>query len=414
MLQTPDTEAFPINSASLHYLVARGYIPFPTITREEVWDKSKADVFAKGLAILQGGWMIVHVIARLVQGLPLAPLELFTLAFVIPTAMSYYFWWRKPQHVKIPTVLDCSVLISTILVDAGFAPDAAYDDTPMDFIERPLQFWKRRSIFDAFDLERGERGSRKPDDAESLRPSSGAGKGLEHSQLNLDHKREDVNIKDSTSPSSRTSTLVSDAELDRAIDVELEGPTKRLPDPEKGLFGSEKNHDFRRQNLLRGVPHTAKATSPRGLRRRIPDDSILPIRMPLRLVVLLLIPSILHSTIHLVGWNHEFPTRAEQIIWRGSVIVLIVMSCLSVGIVRILGLVKYQGRYNLVWVWVNAGAKESPSSGLPRVWDALLTVSALLLFLARCFLITIGLISLRQLPAATFVDISWTDYIPHI
>ncbi|KAK3384871.1 hypothetical protein B0H63DRAFT_394668 [Podospora didyma] len=321
VLQTPDTDEFPINAASVRHLVSRGYIKLPEISRDEIWDKSKADVFAKGLAMLQGGWIIIQAIARKSQNLPLVPLELFTLAFVVSTVTTYFFWWRKPQHVSTPTVIRCKVPMSTILADAGYPSDTPYADTPMDFVEKPAQFWVRRKMFVDFDLE------------------SGQGK----------------------------------------------------KDP----------------------------------RQRIPDDSLIAVRLPTKMVIMLLIPSVAHSCIHLTGWNSQFPTAIEQNLWRTAVVVLAAMSSLSVGLVRILGIKGFTGRYNLVWVWVNSNATPSPrgnGSGkrrslrewIPAPMDALLSVSVLLLVLARCFLIAEVFISLRQLPAEAYVDVSWTNFIPHM
>lgn len=80
-------------------------IEFPRITRYEIWDRSKADRLAKGLAFLQAGWLLIHVIARLTHRLPLTPFEVSTAAFIIPTLATSYFWSSKPQNVAEPTVI---------------------------------------------------------------------------------------------------------------------------------------------------------------------------------------------------------------------------------------------------------------------------------------------------------------------
>ncbi len=59
VLQTSDFPMFPINAASIHYLCAKGRIEPPTITMRDIWDRSKADRFAKGVALLQTGWMVL-------------------------------------------------------------------------------------------------------------------------------------------------------------------------------------------------------------------------------------------------------------------------------------------------------------------------------------------------------------------
>ncbi|KAK3939976.1 hypothetical protein QBC46DRAFT_354517 [Diplogelasinospora grovesii] len=463
VLQTPDTEPFPINGASLYYLVSKGYIALPSITREEIWDKSKADVFAKGLAILQGTWIIIQSIARAVQKLPLTPLELFTLAFVVSTTMSYYFWWRKPQHVGVPTVIDCMVPMSQILVDAGYAPDAPYTDTPMDFIEKQSESWKRRPLFERFDLECGRK---EPTQAcgdaavskESPEASVCGKSALRHIKSNetftIVEEPESIpspgeistprpvasteTLKDNfetgivrrdtedtlvMSPlSSRAPTLV--AHENTKSTLSLRGADKKL----KSLLEDDSLSEKEKQDSRTTQVRTQR---PAG---RIADDSILPgRRLPLKLLAMLIIPSLIHSSIHLVGWNLEFPTSLEQNLWRGSVIILASMSCVSVGMVRVLRVIGYQGEYSLVWVWVNADARESKRKSViaqtganmagfmgirnwtwPGFWDVVLSLSTLSLVVARIYLITEVCISLRQQPAKVYVDIDWTGFIPHI
>jgi hypothetical protein len=155
-LESSDYPAFPITAASIRYLVKEGYLEYPSITREEIWDKSKADKFAKGFALIQSGWLVLQTITRASLRLPISPLELFTIAFVVSTVMSYFFWLHKPQHVTVPTYLRLSSsdgTIATILKEAGPAAALPFSDTPFDFIEKPLQVWKRRPMLQHFDLK---------------------------------------------------------------------------------------------------------------------------------------------------------------------------------------------------------------------------------------------------------------------
>ncbi|KAF2963821.1 hypothetical protein GQX73_g9767 [Xylaria multiplex] len=125
LLQPQNELAFPVNAKQIHFLVSHSYIPLPTITHDEIWDKSKADWFAKGFVLLQIGWIIIQSVARVSVGLAISPLEIFTLAFVVSTIMSYFFWWNKPQDVRTPTILYCEFSIARILTDSGIAPDAS-------------------------------------------------------------------------------------------------------------------------------------------------------------------------------------------------------------------------------------------------------------------------------------------------
>lgn len=155
-LVSSDYPDFPITAASIRYLVKGGYMECPSITRDEIWDKSKADKFAKGFALIQSAWLVLQTITRASQGLSISPLELFTIAFVVSTVMSYFFWFHKPQHVSVPTYVKLSSgdgSIATILKEAGDKAATPWTDTPFDFIEKPLQIWKRREMLQRFDLQ---------------------------------------------------------------------------------------------------------------------------------------------------------------------------------------------------------------------------------------------------------------------
>ncbi|KAI9449654.1 hypothetical protein F5148DRAFT_633627 [Russula earlei] len=73
---------------------------FPRIAKEEIEDKSKGDIIAKTLVILQTGWFVMQCIARGVQHLPVTELELVTVAFAALNFVMYLLWWDKPLHVQ--------------------------------------------------------------------------------------------------------------------------------------------------------------------------------------------------------------------------------------------------------------------------------------------------------------------------
>ncbi|KDR72691.1 hypothetical protein GALMADRAFT_101853 [Galerina marginata CBS 339.88] len=84
----------------LNSLLEEGCIEFPTITREEILDRSKSDALAKCVAVGQLLWFVVQAVARLSCHLPIAELELITLSFCVFTAFLYFFWWEKPLNVQ--------------------------------------------------------------------------------------------------------------------------------------------------------------------------------------------------------------------------------------------------------------------------------------------------------------------------
>ncbi len=139
MLVARDSIPFPVTARQIHYLVDKRHLREPEITREEIWDKSKADMFAKVIAGVQSAWFTAQIIARAVQHLPVTLLELSTIALMTCTATTLFFWFHKPLNVETATPLSTYVSVAEILTDAGDAAKELYQNTPLDFAE-PLAY----------------------------------------------------------------------------------------------------------------------------------------------------------------------------------------------------------------------------------------------------------------------------------
>ncbi|KIW24687.1 uncharacterized protein PV07_10388 [Cladophialophora immunda] len=155
LLHSPDMPPFPINTRAIHYLVERKYLELPTLTRDDIMDRSKTNKFSMGMAIVQTSWMIAQCITRLVQSRHVIPLELVTVAFAICTIASFLFWMNKPLDVAEHSRLRTSTTIAEILQNAGHVAHQPYVDTPMDFVQgcgvqQESGAWGRRSYFKTF------------------------------------------------------------------------------------------------------------------------------------------------------------------------------------------------------------------------------------------------------------------------
>lgn len=135
VLKSRDYVEFPISGQQLHYLVSQGYMQAPTISEKEIWDKSKADRFAKIVAFSQIGWLVAQVVARWIQRLPITLLELSTVALITCTCATLFFWYYKPLSAGTPTLISISCPLAQILKDAGDRAQIPFKDTPLDFIE---------------------------------------------------------------------------------------------------------------------------------------------------------------------------------------------------------------------------------------------------------------------------------------
>ena len=83
-------------------LLTAGKIEFPTVTVEEIEDRSKADGFSKTIALGQTLWFVAQCIARGVQHLDLTLVELLTLSLAALNGLMYFLWWNKSLDVRCP------------------------------------------------------------------------------------------------------------------------------------------------------------------------------------------------------------------------------------------------------------------------------------------------------------------------
>ena len=83
-------------------LLEAGKIDFPTITVEEVEDRSKADGFSKTIVVGQTLWFVAQCLVRRAQNLDITLIELLTLSLAVLNGIMYYLWWHKPLDVRCP------------------------------------------------------------------------------------------------------------------------------------------------------------------------------------------------------------------------------------------------------------------------------------------------------------------------
>jgi hypothetical protein len=138
LLHCPDFPPFPINAYQLNNLIAKGHVAYPEISQKEIWDKNKADGFARLVTLLQIIWFTVQCIGRAVQHLTITTLELSTLSFIFCTVNTLYFWNHKPLDVETPIRLECATSLRNILADYGKNLNDGYSLSPLEFIDPPI------------------------------------------------------------------------------------------------------------------------------------------------------------------------------------------------------------------------------------------------------------------------------------
>ncbi|KAF8878998.1 hypothetical protein CPB84DRAFT_1852236 [Gymnopilus junonius] len=82
-------------------LLEQEKIDWPSITEEEINDKSKGDYLSKAAVLLQTSWFIAQCIVRGRYRLAVTELEVMTLAFTAITIVIYSLWWHKPLDIRV-------------------------------------------------------------------------------------------------------------------------------------------------------------------------------------------------------------------------------------------------------------------------------------------------------------------------
>ncbi|KAL8644022.1 MAG: hypothetical protein Q9226_007979 [Calogaya cf. arnoldii] len=83
----------------------------PSLSKEEIKSKSKANGLAKALVCAQAIWFLATCITRLAQGIPISLLELNTFGHAVCALFIYLLWWEKPFEVDIPTRVHSKALL---------------------------------------------------------------------------------------------------------------------------------------------------------------------------------------------------------------------------------------------------------------------------------------------------------------
>jgi len=96
-----------LGAKDLEKLSDVGKIKWPTITKEDIADRSKGDYLSKTIVLFQTTWFVGQCIARWAYGLTVTELEVVTIAFASLIGITYYLWWDKPLdvHCSIPVHL---------------------------------------------------------------------------------------------------------------------------------------------------------------------------------------------------------------------------------------------------------------------------------------------------------------------
>lgn len=99
-LRTRDDWVYTVSSKNVVSLIEAGVIRPRDLESDEIEDRAKADAAAKLFAVLQSSWVVVNILARAAYHLPISPIEITTVAYVVCAAFSYGLWWYMPRDMQ--------------------------------------------------------------------------------------------------------------------------------------------------------------------------------------------------------------------------------------------------------------------------------------------------------------------------
>jgi len=424
----------------------------PSVTREEILDKSKTDGSGKAICCIQVGWILVQAVTRLAVGLPITPLEINTIAHVACALMNYVLWWHKPKWVNRPITLQgdwtrtvCAFMYMSSQVSAdkrtgkdllrnfGIEPEVsgllylprpnedrhAIATSPVDELAPPLTIPSVQNQMSAH-----------PEPPRDQHPHQSHVFVSKNTKANGSH----MNASGYPVREYESKALEEMRRLRWKLACEAIGEypalRKRLAHPER----NEAEARFREAlNLYPDMPdnvkkkfkqHTQEETAEivhtdGGMvitleelvvdrPRNWPGDDLLRQIQGNTMGMIMWGASTVYGAIHLAGWNDLFPTIAEKWFWRISA-AYIIFSGILWAFLNMLDLLS--GSVWIYWYDILAGSVRKRSHVLIY---GLCLLGGSLYIIARTFLVVEAFISLRALPAAAYVSPSWILTVPHL
>jgi hypothetical protein len=145
---------------------------------------------------------------------------------------------------------------------------------------------------------------------------------------------------------------------------------------------------------------------------------------------LLCLATLLFTGIHIAGWNFDFPTATEKILWRISSLILFGITVAFWFFETIASWTRL-GRWKTIYLYVfhRKGLERHrrditrrqtlqprrKMAELPVPWEFVtITPMAIVYGVARLFMIAESFAELRNVSASAYVNVEWTEFMPHV
>ncbi|KAK4033808.1 hypothetical protein C8A01DRAFT_19314, partial [Parachaetomium inaequale] len=140
VLAPPNFAPFPVDSQQLVYLMERKYLELPDLSADDIRSMNNADGLARVVTMAQMAWYCLSCATRGASGLGFCTLEATTLAYILCTAHTFFFWYYKPLDPEAQRVFPMDASIVNICKrdgETGSDHFQTYTYTPLDSVKPP-------------------------------------------------------------------------------------------------------------------------------------------------------------------------------------------------------------------------------------------------------------------------------------
>ncbi|KAJ5834694.1 hypothetical protein N7447_000720 [Penicillium robsamsonii] len=455
LLQTKDDWTYPVHCGNIVALIKTRVIKSSHLSSRDIQDRAKADSFAKGFTLLQAFWVTCNVIARRASGLPSTALEIATVAYVACAFATYITWWNKPKDMVTPITIylpydrnseSMSPQVRDILdgeVENWVHSDAFARDVgspvwqiivaglyiPLIVLLLIFTPWLWKGYYQEFkenwavimknwqvrkppashsdDSDGDHQDEENPQETrKACQTSKGGyineeacqGPELEPVIINGDHQDEEI-PQDITAASGSQQPR-NEPKVDGRLTVT---ETSQGKEPFMGSSEASKND----HQDVETHQETEPASESQHVGYSPEDDERMTIMEWTNIAHFYMFAALVFCGIHVAAWNSTFPTKEEQIVWRVLSLCSLLITCPLY--------------FKFLWLFYRfrrtLGDKEKRVSSIS--WSKAPDLLFVLIWFccyatARWGIIILMFISLRALPASSYVTVNWLASIPHI
>ena len=139
--------------------------------------------------------------------------------------------------------------------------------------------------------------------------------------------------------------------------------------------------------------------------------------------------TLVFTAIHVAGWSFDFPTRTERLLWRICSLLLFGIT-VAFWVFETMASWTRLGRWRTLYLYVfnrkalqehkrrialRSTTVKREATQLPLPWEfAMIAPLAVVYGVARFYLIGEAFAELRNLQGSAYVNVDWTQFMPHV